>query len=109
MANLPLATSPSASSRLDGSSSGAREAQGSDMRYMNNIVHDLPPNIVDLNKAEVLACMGWDITAYHRVQVVKLARHFHIAYHPQTKTHGVQRTLQPTPKTPLPPAVLPPT
>ena len=50
---------------------------------------DLPPNIIDLNASEVLACMRWDITAYHRVQVVKLARHFKISYHPQIGTRGV--------------------
>ena len=34
--------------------------------------------------------MGWDRTAYHRVQWVKLARHFNISYHPQIKTDKLQ-------------------
>ena len=50
---------------------------------------DLPPGFRDMPAVEVLACMRWDVTAFHRVQVVKLARHFKISYRPQIGTRGV--------------------
>ena len=65
---------------------GGRE----DVPGPQTMVRDLPESIHDLNPSEVLACMGWDRTAYHRVQWVKLARHFKIAYPPAVKTDKLE-------------------
>ena len=54
------------------------------------MVRDVPEKINELNPSEVLACMGRDRTAYHRVQWVKLARHFKIAYPATIKTDKLE-------------------